>query len=422
MGLLVGEITPDSVAHVAGVHILTRSDKRKDRCEISAMQLAGASAEAERLTSITGREVRIIGWYHSHPHITVLPSHVDVRTQGAWQMMDEAFVGLIFSVFNEEANKTQRIQMIAFQSVEIPEASSQTFTQRDVPIKIVQYGWPQTLLGVRSPHMLSSLTRILFEEEKTMAALAEQQATNPLEQMHGTSIHHKFLSKFLEYNVLPLRQYFATSRACSAQQLTGLAQQKAQLQQQLDSLKQQVDQKRLAAAAVVAEQAAQATLAAAAAETASSALPPLPDFAEQFQQMSTANQTHVLAPETFRGEAPQLPAVPQVPAPANQTVDQAGVPQVPVGWTPPSPKAKPAIGAPAAAPAIGSPLPSYQQSTAPGRAAMPASTAVTAPAPAVPPPAIGNPAPPSAHSIGAPPPPSIGAPPAAAAPSGGKPA
>jgi len=421
MGLLVGEITPDSVAHVAGVHILTRSDKRKDRCEISAMQLAGASAEAERLTSITGREVRIIGWYHSHPHITVLPSHVDVRTQGAWQMMDEAFVGLIFSVFNEEANKTQRIQMIAFQSVEIPEASSQTFTQRDVPIKIVQYGWPQTLLGVRSPHMLSSLTHILFEEEKTMADLAEQQATNPLEQMHGTSIHHKFLSKFLEYNVLPLRQYFASTRASCAQQLIGIAQQKAQLQQELDSLKQQVEQRRLAAAAMVTEQADQAVLAAAAAETDTSALPPLPDFAEQFQQMSTANQSHILAPETFRGDAPQLPAVPQVPAPANQTVDQAGVPQVPVGWTPPSPKAKPAIGAPAVAPAIGSPLPSYQQSTAPGRAGMPAST-VTAPAPAAPPPAIGIPAPPSAHSVGAPPAPSIGAPPAPAAPSGGKPA
>jgi hypothetical protein len=22
-----------------------------------------------------------VGWYHSHPHITCLPSHVDVRTQ-----------------------------------------------------------------------------------------------------------------------------------------------------------------------------------------------------------------------------------------------------------------------------------------------------------------------------------------------------
>ena len=26
---------------------------------------------------------RVVGWYHSHPHITALPSHVDVRTQAA---------------------------------------------------------------------------------------------------------------------------------------------------------------------------------------------------------------------------------------------------------------------------------------------------------------------------------------------------
>lgn len=29
-----------------------------------------------RMTSLTGRTTRVIGWYHSHPHITVLPSHV----------------------------------------------------------------------------------------------------------------------------------------------------------------------------------------------------------------------------------------------------------------------------------------------------------------------------------------------------------
>jgi len=28
------------------------------------------------MTVTTGRTTRVIGWYHSHPHITVLPSHV----------------------------------------------------------------------------------------------------------------------------------------------------------------------------------------------------------------------------------------------------------------------------------------------------------------------------------------------------------
>ncbi len=39
--------------------------------------------------------------YHSHPHITVLPSHVDVRTQAMYQKLDEGFVGIIISAFNQ---------------------------------------------------------------------------------------------------------------------------------------------------------------------------------------------------------------------------------------------------------------------------------------------------------------------------------
>jgi proteasome lid subunit RPN8/RPN11 len=44
--------------------------------------------------------VRLVCRYHSHPHITVLPSHVDVKTQAAYQMLDEGFVGIIISAFS----------------------------------------------------------------------------------------------------------------------------------------------------------------------------------------------------------------------------------------------------------------------------------------------------------------------------------
>ncbi|KAL2458742.1 Mov34/MPN/PAD-1 family protein [Forsythia ovata] len=64
----------------------------------------------------TGITTRVIGWYHSHPHITVLPSHVDVRTQAMYQLLDSGFIGLIFSCFSEDAQKVGRIQVIAFQS------------------------------------------------------------------------------------------------------------------------------------------------------------------------------------------------------------------------------------------------------------------------------------------------------------------
>ncbi|ESQ27054.1 hypothetical protein EUTSA_v10018648mg [Eutrema salsugineum] len=68
------------------------------------------------MTISTGRTTRVIGWYHSHPHITVLPSHVDVRTQAMYQLLDSGFIGLIFSCFSEDSNKVGRIQVIAFQS------------------------------------------------------------------------------------------------------------------------------------------------------------------------------------------------------------------------------------------------------------------------------------------------------------------
>ncbi|KAF3625244.1 Lys-63-specific deubiquitinase BRCC36 [Capsicum annuum] len=70
------------------------------------------------MTMATGRTTRVIGWYHSHPHITVLPSHVDVRTQAMYQLLDAGFIGLIFSCFSEDAQKVGRIQVIAFQSLD----------------------------------------------------------------------------------------------------------------------------------------------------------------------------------------------------------------------------------------------------------------------------------------------------------------
>jgi BRCA1/BRCA2-containing complex subunit 3 len=51
--------------------------------------------------------LRVIGWYHSHPHITVWPSHVDLRTQASYQLLDRGWIGIIFSVFSED--KTSKV-------------------------------------------------------------------------------------------------------------------------------------------------------------------------------------------------------------------------------------------------------------------------------------------------------------------------
>ncbi|KAK4252870.1 hypothetical protein QN277_011010 [Acacia crassicarpa] len=120
MGLLLGDIEHSKSGSVTaliwGASPQTRSDRRKDRVETNPEQLAAASSLADRMSLSTGRTTRVIGWYHSHPHITVLPSHVDVRTQAMYQLLDSGFIGLIFSCYSEDANKVGRIQVIAFQS------------------------------------------------------------------------------------------------------------------------------------------------------------------------------------------------------------------------------------------------------------------------------------------------------------------
>lgn len=89
------------------IMVMSRTDRRKDRVEVGYAQLAEASVLAEKLSQATGEPLNVIGWYHSHPHITVLPSHVDIRTQATYQMMDPRWVGLIVAVFQEDSSKVR---------------------------------------------------------------------------------------------------------------------------------------------------------------------------------------------------------------------------------------------------------------------------------------------------------------------------
>ncbi|XP_047314558.1 LOW QUALITY PROTEIN: lys-63-specific deubiquitinase BRCC36-like [Impatiens glandulifera] len=79
-GLLLGDIQ-----HSKGGNFTTlpRSDRQKDRVETNPEQLTAASVEAQH-----GRMTRVIGWYHSHPHITVLPLHAGRIQVIAFQSLD----------------------------------------------------------------------------------------------------------------------------------------------------------------------------------------------------------------------------------------------------------------------------------------------------------------------------------------------
>ena len=72
------------MSHVREVFLVRRLDKRKDRVEIASASLTAAIEHAEVLSVRSGRPTRVLGWYHSHPHITVWPSHVGALQTDGW--------------------------------------------------------------------------------------------------------------------------------------------------------------------------------------------------------------------------------------------------------------------------------------------------------------------------------------------------
>lgn len=118
MGLLLGTENIDKFGKVKIEIIscvsLTRNCKEKDRVEFDDVQISQAVIYADELSNKHKIKLKVVGWYHSHPKITVPPSHVDLNTQLTQQSLG-SFVGLIFSVFTKEQN-SQKFESIAFQT------------------------------------------------------------------------------------------------------------------------------------------------------------------------------------------------------------------------------------------------------------------------------------------------------------------
>ncbi|CAO3662413.1 unnamed protein product [Umbelopsis vinacea] len=144
-----------------------RSDKRKDRVEISPIQLHLAVVEAEKIEMELGRKICVVGWYHSHPHITVFPSHIDVRTQLSQQMMDHRFFGLIVSCFDADVDLTQRLQITCFQSKDDPERGP---IQANIPLEIL----PDQAMEKHTTDTIIDISRKIYEEQKKEFALTTE--------------------------------------------------------------------------------------------------------------------------------------------------------------------------------------------------------------------------------------------------------
>uniref|UniRef100_A0AAY5KDN2 MPN domain-containing protein n=1 Tax=Esox lucius TaxID=8010 RepID=A0AAY5KDN2_ESOLU len=250
MGLCIGEVDTNRIVHIHSVIILRRSDKRKDRVEISPEQLSSAATEAERLAEMTGRPMRVVGWYHSHPHITVWPSHVDVRTQAMYQMMDQGFVGLIFSCFIEDKNtKTGRVLYTCFQSVQaqkgseyerieipihvVPHEAIEMYERIEIPIHVV----PHEAIGKVCLESAVELPRILCQEEQdTYRKIHSLTHLDPITKIHNGSVFTKNLCSQMSAVSGPLLQWLEDRLEQNKQSIIELQLEKERLTQELATM------------------------------------------------------------------------------------------------------------------------------------------------------------------------------------------
>mmetsp|Transcript_25775 Transcript_25775/g.28664 ORF Transcript_25775/g.28664 Transcript_25775/m.28664 type:complete len:261 (+) Transcript_25775:95-877(+) len=198
LGMLIGKITSDKGtvgAVVQHIKILERADKRKDRVEATPIQLDSARQLAEQL------DARVIGWYHSHPHITIQPSPVDLRNQWTNQQMGD-FFGIIVSVFDHDNDNKGTIRLKAFQTIERSE-------EKTIEIQIVPDN--QVLFSAHPsnfPNQLVELAKILFKEETKyfQAAMARIEASgaSQLEVIRAQSVHQTAVTALLQYYCKPL--------------------------------------------------------------------------------------------------------------------------------------------------------------------------------------------------------------------------
>jgi len=170
--MLPYQMKENRIACICSGYAMRRSDKRPDRVEISPEQLSAAAIEAEHLATKLQRPIQVLGWYHSHPHITVWPSHVDVRTQADYQLLDPNFIGLIFSCFNE-ADKKSMMQLICFQSFNKAASGEPPWLEHiELPLQIVPT--PYSTVSSMCASAITRLPNILLEEEQQSYSLCQE--------------------------------------------------------------------------------------------------------------------------------------------------------------------------------------------------------------------------------------------------------
>uniref|UniRef100_A0AAY5K5N6 JAB1/MPN/MOV34 metalloenzyme domain-containing protein n=1 Tax=Esox lucius TaxID=8010 RepID=A0AAY5K5N6_ESOLU len=231
MGLCIGEVDTNRIVHIHSVIILRRSDKRKDRVEISPEQLSSAATEAEISFLQTWSRPSFL--YHINPTMLVFTViENDVRTQAMYQMMDQGFVGLIFSCFIEDKNtKTGRVLYTCFQSVQAQKGSE--YERIEIPIHVV----PHEAIGKVCLESAVELPRILCQEEQdTYRKIHSLTHLDPITKIHNGSVFTKNLCSQMSAVSGPLLQWLEDRLEQNKQSIIELQLEKERLTQELATM------------------------------------------------------------------------------------------------------------------------------------------------------------------------------------------
>ncbi|KAI8974723.1 JAB1/Mov34/MPN/PAD-1 ubiquitin protease-domain-containing protein [Pilobolus umbonatus] len=200
------------VAHIRSLSLLSRSDKRKDRVEIAPEDLHMAAVEAEAYGQKTGQPMVVVGWYHSHPHITVFPSHVDLNTQYTQQFMDDRFFGIIISCFDSSSHHAEKTSITCFQSL----SSLQNNHKRvNIPLEIIPcsvndvyslYSRLPTLIHEEHQREYHAAVDSIIYDLKASKQLNEKNQNLPgsMTQLYNTSVYGQSISSVIDTIIIPL--------------------------------------------------------------------------------------------------------------------------------------------------------------------------------------------------------------------------
>ncbi|XP_071298734.1 lys-63-specific deubiquitinase BRCC36 isoform X2 [Agelaius tricolor] len=167
-----------------------------------------------------------------HPGPAVMSSDIYVRTQAMYQMMDQGFVGLIFSCFIEDKNtKTGRILYTCFQSVQAQKSSE--YDRIEIPIHVV----PHETIGKVCLESAVELPKILCQEEQdAYRRIHSLTHLDSVTKIHNGSVFTKNLCSQMSAISGPLLQWLEDRLEQNKQRMQELQREKEQLLEELAAL------------------------------------------------------------------------------------------------------------------------------------------------------------------------------------------